>query len=138
MRHGGTAARRHGGTAARRHGGTAAFAAPRSSTATGQLGRSADCIDEHQAFRFKIGHCAALRLPPAANVGPLLFAGMRGFFKSWRGRRAGARPCLAPLRAMGLPEIVGQFGGREVGVLGQDHGLIRVRFEAMGAMVAAP
>jgi hypothetical protein len=42
------------------------------------------------------------------------------------------------LEAVGVSDIVDQFGEREVGVLGQSHDLIRVRFKAMGAVIATP
>ena len=41
------------------------------------------------------------------------------------------------LDAVGLPDMIDQFGERTVSVLRQGHDLIGVRFKALGAMVAA-
>ncbi|MEZ5930764.1 MAG: hypothetical protein R3F54_02210 [Alphaproteobacteria bacterium] len=41
-------------------------------------------------------------------------------------------------QTMALPDMVGQFGERHVGVLGQGHKLIAVGFKTIRPMVAAP
>ena len=101
-------------------------------------GVSGLAIDEHQPLRLEVDLGVELGLPPAKNVGPLLFGGVRGFFK-----RHVVAVEQTPDRArrlrqtMRLQDMVNQFRECDVAVLRQGYDLIGMRFEVMGAMVIA-
>ena len=82
---------------AMRHRRPAAFAAQSAPIPPGHFGRRARFINEHQPLRLEINLEIEPGLPPAQDVRPLLFGGVRCFFyKSCHDGRADARSCLAP------------------------------------------